>query len=179
MIYLVAITEMSGESIRTYRRFSSFPHSSNFVRIPGLSAMKYNSDMFAGQIISKFCPDSFSPSTMRMKAEEQQYQLIHEMGYPSDSCGAWTWFGMGHTTDECFDLARQQGRLAFSFGRPPYMQGGCYSEAIMVDDAFWNAITTDPRHPACPNGYWVPNPYFDTYAMKPGDGYAMTTTGFR
>ena len=61
-IYEVAITEVKAEDLRTFKEFSSFPHETNYVRIPGLEALKYNPDLFTGQVIAKFCPDAFSPS---------------------------------------------------------------------------------------------------------------------
>merc|ERR1719324_2050921 len=130
MIFLVAITESKGDDLKTYRRFSSRPIETNFVRIPGLTALEYNPDLFAGRVIAKFCPDAFSPSQQMQRDEEQEYMMIHEAGYPSDSCGSWNWHGTGHTLEACMQIALDEQLLAFAYapqgGR--YMNGGCYSE---------------------------------------------------
>jgi len=166
-IYLVAITEVEGPDLRTYRRFASRPTGTNFVRIPGLTALEYNPDLFTGRIIAKFCPDAFSPSAQEQKEQELEYMLIHEQGYPSDSCGTWIWHGMGNNLEGCMALAVDHGLLAFAFGKGDYMGGGCYSEAIDVTEEFWQQNLGSRRNPPCPNGYWVMNPYFDTYIIRP------------
>jgi hypothetical protein len=168
MIYLAPITEVTGsKELKTFRSFSSFPHETNYERIPGLDALKFNQDLFGGKLIAKFCPDAFSPSQSRQKEEELGYMLIHERGYPSDSCGAGTWHGRGVTMADCAAKALSEDRLAFSFGKGEYMIGGCYTEAVVVDNAFWTTIQMDRVSPPCPNGHWIQNPYFDTYAIKP------------
>jgi hypothetical protein len=166
-VYLVAVTEVKGDDLRTYRRFASRPVATNFVRVPGLQALKYNPELFSQRIIAKFCPKAISPSQQRQKEEELEYMMIHESGYPSDSCGEWTWHGRGFNIDDCAAQAREDGRLAFAFGKGRLQVGGCYSEAIHVDDAFWNQVQTDRESPPCPNGDWVGNPYFDTFIIKP------------
>jgi hypothetical protein len=166
-LYMVAISESRGTDIEEYREFSSEPHHTNYVRIPGLTALEYNAEMFSTEIITKFCPKAISPSQWKEEAEKHERILIHTFGYPSDECGAWHWHGKGHTMEDCQQLARELDLLAFAFGRGKYMEGGCYSEAIQVDDQFWETVLNDPRAPPCPNGYWLHNPYFDTYALKP------------
>jgi hypothetical protein len=167
-MYLVAITEVKGDDLRTYRRFASRPIGTNFVRIPGLTALEYNADLFTGRIIAKFCPKAFSPSAQMAKDEEQEYMLIHEFGYPSDSCGSWNWHGKGYNLDSCMAQALELDLLSFAFARPgTMMESGCYSEAIQVTEEFWNMNLGNRVNPPCPNGNWVGNPYFNTYIIKP------------
>jgi hypothetical protein len=166
-LYLVAVTEVKGDDLKIYRNFASRPVSTNFVRIPGLTALEYNADLFTGRIIAKFCPRAFSPSQEKQKEEEQEYMLIHEKGYPDDICGTWTWHGKGHNLEDCMAIALELDRLAFAFGSSRFMNGGCYSEAIEVTQEFWEINLVKKVNPPCPNGNWVPNPYFDTYIIKP------------
>jgi hypothetical protein len=167
MIYLVAITEVKGKDLQTFERFASRPIETNYVRIPGLEALKYNADLFTGRIIAKFCPKAFSPIQAMQKEQELEYMKIHEYGYPSDSCGTWHWQGFGFTEESCMQKAMEMDLLAFAFGKGRFMGGGCYSEAIEVTDEFWQANLEARRNPPCPNGYWVMNPYFDTFIIKP------------
>jgi hypothetical protein len=175
MVYLVPITETRGRELHTFRSFASSPHESNFQRIPGLTALKYNADMFAGRIIAKFCPASFSPSLAKQHAVEVNYAMIRESGYPSDGCGAWAWHGFGFSEEACHLKAKEMGRDGFSFGKGKWMQGGCYSEAITVDDAYWQEAINGPVSLPCNNGYWLYNPYFDTYAHNPASDLDSTS----
>merc|ERR1719210_565652 len=173
-IYEVAITEARGAYLSVYRSFSSIPHDTNYVRIPGLVALKHNPDFFAQRVLVTFCPKAFSPSQSRQKEDETAYMMVHESGYPSDSCGEWSWHGKGFTMEDCAYKAIEGNRTAFSFGKGKYMAGGCYTEAISFDAAFYDEVRMSRRSPPCPNGYWVPNPYFDTYMMKPSTVPVMT-----
>jgi hypothetical protein len=175
MLYLVAITEVKGKDLQTFRRFASRPSESNFVRIPGLAALKYNADLFTGQIIAKFCPNSFSPSMEQREIEKDEYMLAHQNGYPSSGCGAWTWNGYGFNPESCMQKALEQEVLSFSFGKGKYAFGGCYSEAVHVDMDYWNAILNTRTNPPCPDGAWVGNPYYDTYIIKPQPSYDFAT----
>jgi hypothetical protein len=168
-IYLVAITEVKGSDLQTYRRFASRPIGTNFVRIPGLTALEYNADLFTGRIIAKFCPKAYSPSSAMQKDQELEFMMIHESGYPSDSCGNWVWHGTGHTQEECMNIALDSHILAFAYSpvADRYMPGGCYSEAIDVTEEFWQQNLNNRVNPPCPNGFWVGNPYFDTYIVRP------------
>jgi hypothetical protein len=167
MLYLVAVTEVKGADLKTFSRFASFPVESNFVRIPGIQALEFNAEMFAGRIIAKFCPKAFSPSKQAAKDEEQEYMMIHEFGQPSDTCGRALSQGKAQDIKHCMFLAKEQGILAFSFGKGRLMHGGCYTAAIDVTLDFWANTLEDKKSPPCPGGEWVPNPYFDTYIIKP------------
>jgi hypothetical protein len=167
MIYLAPITEVKADELKIFRSFSSFPHETNYERIPGLEALAFNPDLFTGKLIAKFCPKAISPSQLTTKEDEQEYMMIHEGGYPSDSCGTWTWYGKGFNIDDCATQAREDDRLAFAFGKGPLMGGGCYTEAIAVTQEFWDQAQADRRSLPCENGHWVPNPYFDTFIIKP------------
>jgi hypothetical protein len=166
MIFMVPITETKGPELRTLKGWASQPWETNFQRIPGLTALKFNAEMFAGKIVAKFCPNAFSPSQLRQKEEQRNYMLIHESGYPSDECGAWTWLGKGHVRDDCAAAAREANRSAFAFGKG-MMVGGCYTEAIEVTRELWSMWSMDRTSVPCSSGAWIANPYFDTYAIKP------------
>ena len=48
------------------------------------------------------------------------------------------WHGMGFNLEACMEKALEMNLLSFAFGTGRYMAGGCYSEAIHVDEDFWN-----------------------------------------
>jgi hypothetical protein len=175
MIYLAPITEVKADELKIFRSFSSFPHETNYERIPGLAALAFNPELFTGKLIAKFCPKAISPSQQAQREDEQEYMMIHESGYPSDSCGSWTWYGRGFNLDDCASQAREDGRLAFAFGKGRLQSGGCYTEAIDVTEEFWETVQVERETPPCPNGNWVPNPYFDTFIIKPTSAPVITT----
>jgi hypothetical protein len=167
MIFIAPIAEGRDEGLKMLKKWSSQPWQTNYERIPGLLALEFNKEMFAGKLIAKFCSNSMSPSAMMQKEEQDSYMLIHEDGYLDDSCGHWTWYGKGYTIDDCIAQAHADNRSAFAFGKGRFMAGGCYTEAIPVSLELWDSWSADRTHPPCPEGQWIGNPYFDTYAIQP------------
>jgi uncharacterized protein YegL len=167
MIFMAPVADAKDESLQTIKKWASQPWPVNYERIPGLLALEHNTDMFAGKLVAKFCSESMSPSSMMQKESELGYMMIHEDGYPHDSCGSWSWYGKGYSLDDCMAQARADNRSSFAFGKGRYMLGGCYTEAIEVTPELWAAWSGERANPPCPNGGWVGNPYFDTYALEP------------
>jgi hypothetical protein len=167
MIFMAPIADGSDESLQLLKKWASQPWETNYERIPGLLALEHNKDMFAGKLVAKFCSKSMSPSQQLQKEEQESYMMIHEDGYPDDACGHWTWYGTGFTMDDCIAQAHADNRSAIAFGKPPYMAGGCYTEAIEVTQELWDSWAVDRTHPPCPEGDWIENPYFDTFAIQP------------
>jgi hypothetical protein len=167
-VFMAAISDQKDEGLKMIKEWASQPWQTNYERIPGLLALEFNMDSFAGKLVAKFCSKSISPSIQMQKAEDLEYMMIHESGYPSDECGKWKWYGKGYTIEECMEQARADEYGGFAYAMPGTLAAtGCYTEAIEVDDELWQAWETDPRAPPCPGGEWVSNPYFDTYAIKP------------
>jgi len=170
-IFIAPVIDTSGEELDFMKtELASQPWETNFLRIPGLLALKENEALFQGQIIAKFCSDSISPTLQKEMDEQRDYALMHEGGWPSNACGHWYWVGRVATMDDCAEAARGYGYLAFSIGKGRWASNYCYAEAVEVTAARWEALLNDRRGPACPNGYWVRNPYYDTYAMNPNNG---------
>jgi hypothetical protein len=167
-IFMAPVSDAKDEGLELLKKWSSQPWETNYERLPGLLALEYNLDMFAGKLVAKFCSKSMSPSAQHQKEEEMEYMMIHEDGYPDDSCGHWTWHGKGYSTiDDCMMQAREMNTSAFAYGKGRMMAGGCYSEAIEVTSELWNSWSQDRTSPPCPDGQWIPNPFYDTYAIKP------------
>jgi hypothetical protein len=166
-IFMAPVADAKDDNLETIKKWASQPWETNYERIPGLLALSHNLDMFAGKLVAKFCSASMSPSAQAQREEDLQYMLIHEGGYPDDSCGTWTWHGHGYSTvEDCMLQAREVNTSAFAYGHG-IMEHGCYSEAIAVTEELWSMWLGDRISPPCPNGHWVANPYFDTYAIQP------------
>lgn len=165
-IYMTPVSEFEGTELETLKQWASQPWETNFERIPGLAALKYNADLFVEKIITKFCPDSMSPSMMKAVENQKQYILIHENGWPTDACGVWFYVGKVNNKDDCASASRARGDLGFAFGKS-YAAGRCYSEKISISQALWNTWQTNRSDIPCPNGDWADNPFYDTYALNP------------
>mmetsp|Transcript_130843 Transcript_130843/g.317827 ORF Transcript_130843/g.317827 Transcript_130843/m.317827 type:complete len:992 (-) Transcript_130843:108-3083(-) len=165
-LFMAPVTDFVGESEDTLKSWASQPWETNYERIPGLAALKYNAEIFVQKFIAKFCPDSMSPSLLHREEEQKQYMLIHENGWPSDDCGRWYWEGKVNSHDDCAEKARSRNLKAFAYGRS-YAAGRCYSEAIDITQDFWDTYTSERSNPPCPSGVYLFNPFYDTYAINP------------
>jgi hypothetical protein len=119
-VFTAPITEDDGGEVHDFKMWASQPWETNYERIPGLSALQYNKAIFSHRLLQKFCPDAFSPSLMEAKEEEQGYMMIHEGGYPSDSCGKWYGEGFLDGLEACMDKAQCRGLSAFALGKGKY-----------------------------------------------------------
>jgi len=166
-IYMAPIAENQDKYLEHLKDWASKPWATNYERIPGLKALKYNAAMFAEKLLVKFCPDAMSPSLEVKTMQVTQILLIKEGGWPSDDCGEWHYEGYVESKEACKDKAVKRKLLAFAYGSSEWTEGECYSEAINVDEAQWKVWLNDPKAPACPNGDWLDNEYFDTWAVNP------------
>merc|ERR1719166_874716 len=149
-IYMAPITASRDKSLMELMKWASQPWRTNYERIPGLVALKANSDIFVQKLIVKFCPDSMSPSLVQAKVNMRQYMLIHEDGWASDECGEWVEMAMTKSKDDCARQARDGGFPGFAFGKEEAL-GECYGEVIRVTQKVFDTYKLDPEnpHPAC------------------------------
>jgi len=176
-IYMAPITASRDKSLVELKKWASHPWQTNYERIPGLDALKYNAKIFVQKLLVKFCPDSMSPTVRRANDNMRQYIMVREEGWASDECGAWQGFGMVENKDNCAARAREAGLPAFAFGESE-AQGECYGEHVYVTQKYFNEFKydqTDPT-PACGKKQgetcdagcaWLENPYFHTYVVNP------------
>jgi hypothetical protein len=179
MVYMAVISEGKGtEQQEALKHWVSQPWETNYVRIPGLLALEYNSDMFSQKVIAKFCPHAISPMRERQTEEDLQCVKIREGSSPDGSCAHGRIHPMGADTPAiCAEMAREQGALAFMLGKG-VEAGKCAVVSMQMTDQLFEHFQADRRDPQCPGGGWEPNPFWDVYACKamedpcgPGSGY--------
>jgi hypothetical protein len=166
-IFMAPIAEYMDKKLVVLRGWASDPWETNFERIPGLDSLINNEPEYAQKLLVKFCPKAFSPSQRLEEEQQQGYLLIHEEGYPSDSCGAWRYMGKADTAEACMEVVKDAGVLAFAFEEGGRGGNICYSEAIDVTDELWSDALNDRVNLTCPGGAWVYNQYASTYIMNP------------
>merc|ERR1719237_1858619 len=96
---------------------ASQPWETNYERIPSLVDVEWNAFTWATKLVQKFCPDSFSPTLVGLMEKQQGYFLVHEDGYPSDSCGPWKAIGLVQDQETCAEESRKNGQSAFAYGK--------------------------------------------------------------
>merc|ERR1719225_1643986 len=116
-IYMAPITDTRDKTLLELKKWASKPWRTNYERIPGLVALKGNTDIFVQKLIVKFCPDAMSPSLQAAKSNMRQYILIHEDGWGSDPCGVWAELEETKSKDSCAKKAREGGYPGFAFGK--------------------------------------------------------------
>merc|ERR1719229_1669361 len=130
-IYMAPITDTREKTLVELKKWASQPWETNYERIPGLAALKGNTEIFVQKLIVKFCPDAMSPSLQAAKSNMRQYILIHEDGWGSDECGMWAELEETKSKDSCAKKAREGGYPGFAFGKD-FAFGSCYGEVIRV-----------------------------------------------
>jgi hypothetical protein len=178
MVYMAVISEGKDTTQDELKKWASQPWETNFVRIPGLQALEFNSDIFTQRIIAKFCPHSISPTRQLQSEEELQCVKIREGGEPDQACAA----GRIHPQSAdspavCAEMAREQGGLAFMLGQG-VEAGKCAVLSMQMTDQQFSYFQDHRRDPECPGGGWEANPFWDVYACKaledpcgPGSGF--------
>jgi uncharacterized protein YegL len=167
-IFFAPIAEFPSRKFDVLKEWASSPWETNYERIPGLLALSNNFDLFGQRLVSKFCPNSFSPSQEKTKADERGYMLIHEYGYPGAGCGSQYRMGQYETIEECMLAVRDYAAMsAFSYIHTGRMAGMCYAETLAVTEELWASWSANLTAPECPNGEWIDDPYADTYAINP------------
>jgi len=166
-VFMAPIADSMTQSLKVLRGWASEPWETNYERIPGLTALINNEPEFAQKLLVKFCPRAFSPSERSVEETQQGYLMIHEEGYPSDSCGAWRPMGKADTAEACMELVKELGILGFAHQSGGRGDGACWSEAIDVTDELWAGALNDRENMTCPGGAWVYNEFSSTYIMNP------------
>jgi hypothetical protein len=178
MVYMAVISEGKDTTQDELKKWASQPWETNFVRIPGLQALEFNSDIFTQRVIAKFCPHSISPTRQLQSEEELQCVKIREGGEPDQACAAGRIHPQGADSPAvCAEMAREQGGLAFMLGQG-VEAGKCAVLSMQMTDQQFSYFQDHRRDPECPGGGWEANPFWDVYACKaledpcgPGSGF--------
>jgi len=167
-IFMAPITEFKGEELKDLKSWASSPWETNYERIPGLAPLKFNSEIFVQKLIAKFCPDSFSPSMRQAEENQKQYMMVHEGGWPDETCGKRQLSrASGLDADGCAAEARKLSKLAFGWGSSSSTRGMCFIIDFAVDEAVWDKAKADRSDVKCPSGNWEDSGLFDTYLINP------------
>jgi hypothetical protein len=166
-VYFAPISQFAAKKFEVLKGWASSPWETNYERIPGLLALGSNYPLFAQRLLTKFCPNSFSPMRQAEKDAQRGFMLIHESGWPSHDCGAFTVMGSYLDVTACALAVKEQGVSAFCYEKAGPWQGTCYAEEMAITKELYDEWTENATAPECPNGEWEFSPYADTYAIKP------------
>jgi len=167
MIFMAPVSDGGGGELEELKKWASQPWHTNYERIPGLAALRYNMDIYSQKLLEKFCPDSISPSLRRAEDKLRQYILAREDGWPNWNCAGRTPLSPKTTKDDCAEAVRKLKQLSFAFGKGE-AAGKCYAEKIIVDQDYYDTYSIDQTDPKCPRGgKWDDNKMYDTYIINP------------
>jgi len=166
-IFMAPVAEFGGsQELRDLRRWASFPWQTSFQQIPGLEVLKHNQEVFAQKLVTKFCPDSFSPALQRSKDNQKQYMRIRRGGWPNEKCAKRLRRTSATTMDDCAAAARAAKARAFGF--LVELRSQCLLLKMDgVSREFWDAAARNRTDVACPKGDWEDNELADTYIIDP------------
>jgi len=171
-MYMAPISEVEeSDDLQVLKTWASQPWELNYERIPGHDILHNNHDDFAQMLLSKFCPESFSPSAQRSSDTANGFALVRRGGYPSTSCAAWTQMPNRYVSPEsCYHEVRSlhDGSGAFTYMTgSSRLEGTCYTSKFPVTAEIWQVVITNATDLACPGGEWKESPYADTYILSP------------
>mmetsp|Transcript_18855 Transcript_18855/g.49732 ORF Transcript_18855/g.49732 Transcript_18855/m.49732 type:complete len:371 (+) Transcript_18855:27-1139(+) len=166
-IFMAPIAESSTSSLLVLRGWASEPWETNYERIPGLDTLINNEPEFAQRLLVKFCPRAFSPSQKEEQEEQEGFLLIHEEGYPSESCGVDRFLKYVHSPDACMDAVKEQGLLAFSYWEGDRRGPACYASTFEVTADVWDQAMNERTNMSCSGGRWMYNYHASTYILNP------------
>jgi len=166
-IFMAPVAAFASQSLEQIRNWASSPWETNYERIPGVEALENNEDVFAQQLLVKFCPRAFSPSFEAANDAQVGFLKIHDGGYPTEECGKKGYLGHKETLEECFRAVLDLEIFAFAYEEGGRSAGTCYSEAIDVTQEVWDGAQANRTSPACPGGGWGFSYYASTYIINP------------
>merc|ERR1719333_1426673 len=150
MIYMAPVADFPSKDLKVLKRWASDPWQTNYERIPGLLALSNNFEMFGMRLLVKFCPNAYSPSRKEEKNEVQGYMLIHESGWPDETCGPYTIMGSYLSVDDCYVAVKEQGVLGFAYEHSGRWAGTCYAEQVEVNLELWEKWSENLTAPSAP-----------------------------
>jgi len=167
-VFMAPISEFKNKELDDLKTWASSPWETNFEWIPGLKPLKYNPEIFIQKLVAKFCPDSFSPSQSEGEEKLKQYIMVHEGGWPSETCAKRKLrLRSGASPDDCAAKARTDGKRAFGVGSAPQTQGMCFVLELPVTQEYFKKAEENRADVQCPGGVWEDNGMFDSYIINP------------
>jgi len=164
-ILLVPVMEGTGQEFEQMKEWASAPWETHMVRIPGVAMLDADPTVFVEKAVATFCPKAMSPSSTRAYNDLSGFFLLKLSG----SCGErGKQLGMEVLDPAaCKLLAEQAGASAFAFGKGEFRKGFCMAEGLKVDATMISTWEENRADPACPEGEWKKDEFYDFYVIEP------------
>merc|ERR1719428_2354023 len=163
-LFFVPITEFKGQELKLMKKWASAPWPTNLVHIPGLDALGSAPKNFAQKCLVMFCPEAFSPSSVKTKEVTRGYMLVREQGL----CGkrAKLLSRKVGGASQCAALAMGAKLQSFSLGTR-FARGRCYGMKLKVKADLIKKFNANRVKPPCPGGKWRKSGLYDFYVLVP------------
>lgn len=178
MIYMVPAAEREGTWADMLKTWASQPWQTNYEYIQS-DSLDNNMDLYTSRLVSKFCPNTISPSAESSAASSKGYALVRVGGAPNAACGVpLTMTGMTQqvTPDTCKALADVNGLRMFAVQTSPAGTTciGYFLRSATPTPSF-GTWSSDSTNVDCPGGQWSANPWMNVYINAPPSSECRAT----
>jgi hypothetical protein len=183
MRYFVVISDQGTDSdqMNQIKSWASQPWDTNVVHVPGLSQLDGDIDMWAQKALTKFCPQSYSPSRREKFEHRNKVQKVYRGGWCS-AVTRWRWGGWinrRRAVQQCRAKAAAAGKQVFLIGRW-HRWAWCFIGDMAVSPTLYSQWFHDKANPECPGGKpWYNVWFYDFYALYPKDNQVCSSMGIR
>jgi len=166
MRYFVLVNNQgpNSDAMKQMKQWASQPWETNLIHVQGLVMLEADPDLWAVKALTKFCPQSYSPSTAYH--EETTYGYIHvkDSGWCGDKKKENILSKDIASAEACAALAGGAGKTSFMLGAF-FRRGWCIGGTMTIDAAQYAEWQNNKIDPQCPDG-WKSSMLFDFYALE-------------
>jgi len=121
-VYMVTLNENEDKRLEVLKEMATQPWSENFEYIPNVGTLLDDTAAVANTIVTRFCPNSISPSVETAKANKYGYFKLKLHGKPPSDCGTstGTQYLNVNSPAACEAFAKQQNADLFTL-KDPYV----------------------------------------------------------
>lgn len=160
----IGIAEFPGsDQWKLMQEMASQPAETNTVRVPGLDALEDGGGPFVQEALTKFCPNSISPSMAVQTEESQGYMLVRKGGY----CGE-----LGECTRDavhdpalCKTFAEDHGSPGFALGQGLRAGSCCIAMCAVPSCDMYKNWMDNQENPECDK--FEASKFYNWYAVAP------------
>jgi hypothetical protein len=159
----VGIAEFPGsDEWQLMQEMASQPSDTNTVRVPGIDALEDGGGPFVQKAITKFCPNSMSPSMTIENEKRSGFMLVRKGGYCGGELGRC--FDGFFDANTCRERAAEDNAVAFALGHGFRVGSCCIQHEELTCDSYkkWQENQEDPE---CP--HFESSKFYDWFAIEP------------
>jgi len=155
----------NSDAMRQMKAWASQPWETNLVHVQGLVMLDADPELWAEKALTKFCPQSISPSAEVYEQKVYGYAHVKDSGWCGDKEDVNILSKTVVDADACAALAVGAEAQSFFLGTF-FRRGWCIKGTMKVGTAQYNEWIANPVAPECKTA-WHSSMLYDFYAMEP------------